>query len=203
MPAEKFYLSGQVQGDGQPPDLTISWGTDHDGGSSVLITTRSEQPLQLATPTDTAGLSRLLRALTRARTHMVQNRGAQPLVEIPDWLKADHTKPKPRPVEVIDNGPDQMPTHWGTSTPDENANQIAHVFEQGEEITGNVEAWLTTAPPLTIVSDTNGREWKRRQADLPPRQAQWVGLGHRGVATHEHLAKSGPLKYVGTLGPIR
>jgi hypothetical protein len=118
MPAEKFYLRGQIEGDGQDPDLVVTWGTDHDGGSSTLIKDGAGRLLPLATPEDTAGLSRLIKALTRARTHMVQNRGAQPLIEVPDFLKADHTKPKPRPVQVIDNGPDQMPTHWGMAKPE-------------------------------------------------------------------------------------
>lgn len=112
MPKEKFYLSGQIDGDGNPPDFTVSWGTDHEGDSTTLITGPDEKPYIIAKPNDTVGLTRLIRALTRARTHMIQNRGAQPLIEVPDWLKADRTKPRPRPDEIIDNGPDQMPTHW-------------------------------------------------------------------------------------------
>lgn len=178
MPKEKFYLSGQIEGDGNPPDFAVSWGTDHEGDSTTLISGPDEKPYIIAKPNDTAGLSRLIKALTRARTHMVQNRGAQPLVEVPDFLKVDHTKPKPRPafspadsvralrtgmvkgrkvqaghtylveeydagagvlrtdqtfdswfptewfvktapvVELIDNGPDQIPTHWAMALPE-------------------------------------------------------------------------------------
>jgi hypothetical protein len=189
MPAEKFYLRGQIEGDGQDPDLTITWGTDHDGGSSTLIKDGDGRLLPLATPEDTAGLSRLIRALTRARTHMVQNRETQPAIQVPDWLKVDHTKPKPRPVEVIDNGPDQMPTHWAMAIPG---------TVLGED---RLVEWLAAAPPSTVVEDTNGRQWKRSQHTNPSHQ--WVGIKHRGLSTHEHLAKRGPLTYVGTLGMQR
>jgi hypothetical protein len=189
MPAEKFYLRGQIEGDGQDPDLTITWGTDHDGGSSTLIKDGAGRLLPLATPEDTAGLSRLIRALTRARLHMVQNRGTRPLVEVPDWLKADHTKQKPGPVEIVDNGPDQMPTHWAMAIPG---------TVLGED---RIVEWLTAAPPSTVLKDSTDHEWKRSQHTHPSHQ--WVGINHRGLCTHERLAERGPLTYVGTLGMQR
>lgn len=106
MPAEKFYLRGQIQGDEQPPDITITWGTDHDGGSSALIVIDGEKKLPLATPDNIVGMSRLIQALSRARTHMVQNKQSG-RIELPDFLKGDQTRqrrpePEPAPEPIVE-----------------------------------------------------------------------------------------------------
>lgn len=131
MPAEKFYLSGQVEGDGLPPDLTISWGTDHDGGSSVKIELNvldyslpgglaiSEHIL--ATPQNTKALGRLLTALTRARTHMIQNGHG---IRLPEMLQDDHGRRRKAP---------EFP------------------FGPGGIIADDVEEWLLAAPIGTVV----------------------------------------------------
>lgn len=60
MPKETFYYTGQTQGDGQPPDLTITWGQ-----GNVYI---NGHPI--AQNGDTSALARLRKTLTRALLHM-------------------------------------------------------------------------------------------------------------------------------------
>lgn len=62
MPSEKFYVSGQVEGDGQAPDLTSQWGHEP---KQVVINGKVH-----ATPEDIGGLNRLITSLRRARDAM-------------------------------------------------------------------------------------------------------------------------------------
>lgn len=62
MPAEKFYVSGQVEEDGQAPDLVVQWGADP---RQVVINGKVH-----ATPDDCSGLNRLIATLRRARDAM-------------------------------------------------------------------------------------------------------------------------------------
>lgn len=56
MPSEKFYYSGQVENDGQAPDLTVAWGETPEPG--VLIN---------GNRADRSGINRLIKALRKAR----------------------------------------------------------------------------------------------------------------------------------------
>ena len=60
MPAEKFYCSDQVEGDGKDPDLTVTWGEGPTPG--VFI---NGIPMD-----DRAGLNRLINSLRRARNRV-------------------------------------------------------------------------------------------------------------------------------------
>lgn len=62
MPRDTFYFTGQVEGDGQPPDITVAWGHEP---AQVLI-----NDLVVATPADCSGLNRLIATLRRARDRM-------------------------------------------------------------------------------------------------------------------------------------
>lgn len=186
MPAEKFYLSGQVEGDGLPPDLTVSWGTDHDGGSSAKLTTSTivfdpdgGDPTvtivehMLAVPKSTKGLQRLLTALTRARTHMVQNAHG---IVLPEPLQGDQTRLRKPP---------EFP------------------FGPGGIISDDIEAWLFAAPIGTVViqqDNPNGFVYgKTTLADSG--LIRWArGLNQPGdvegpgtVLTGKELAELGPL----------
>lgn len=56
MPSEKFYLSGQGEGDGRSPDITIAWGQTPE--PAVLINNN---------PVDRSALNRMINTLRRAR----------------------------------------------------------------------------------------------------------------------------------------
>lgn len=105
MPSEKFYLSGQIEGDGLPPDFALSWGTEFDTGISrakLTVWDVPERPdalpqeFEIGTSADHVGLSRFVSALSRARTHLVQNKKPA-VIEVPDFLKHDSSKQKKRP----------------------------------------------------------------------------------------------------------
>ena len=174
MPKEKFYLSGQLEGDGNPPDFAVSWGTDHEGDSTTLISGPDEKPYIIAKPNDTAGLSRLIKALTRARTHMVQNRGAQPLVEVPDFLKVDHTRLRKPP---------KFP------------------FGAGGIIEDAIEDWLHLAPlgtEVVLKDSPNGRLYRKERIDTSTR---WrAGLNEPGDLKEPVLLSTAQLAALGPIG---
>lgn len=59
MPTEKFYHQNQVNGDGQPPDLEISWGDGQVTINGLLINPNG----------DNSALTRLRKTINRAHKH--------------------------------------------------------------------------------------------------------------------------------------
>lgn len=59
MPKENFYWSGQVEGDGREPDLTVTW---HEDAHPIGVRLNGHIM-------DRAGLNRLIKALRRARDY--------------------------------------------------------------------------------------------------------------------------------------
>lgn len=61
MPKEKFYNPDRYQGDGLPPDLTVTWGPD-----------QSDIEVSGSVALDYSGAGRLIRALQRGRDQIVR-----------------------------------------------------------------------------------------------------------------------------------
>lgn len=59
MPKEEFYIGSQVAGDGQKPDIVVSWGT-----------TEYPQVLINGMRSDRAGINRLIATLRKARNQV-------------------------------------------------------------------------------------------------------------------------------------
>jgi hypothetical protein len=70
MPKDKFYVTGQVFGDGKNPEFTVAWGTAES--PQVLL-----NGVQLATPGDVSGLDRMIQVLQRARRAMLDTTTAE------------------------------------------------------------------------------------------------------------------------------
>lgn len=68
MPAEKFYYTGQVEGDGRGPDLVVSWGSSWreymDGRYTPALLINGDV---VGTADDMSGIDRLITTLKRAR----------------------------------------------------------------------------------------------------------------------------------------
>lgn len=80
MPAEKFYYTGQIEGDGRKPDLVVSWGSSHrqyaDGTTVPALIINGEAA---GTADDMSGIDRLIRSLKRARREVRK----APRIEMP------------------------------------------------------------------------------------------------------------------------
>lgn len=62
MPKENIYISGQVEGDGRDPDISIAWWRDEQ----PTVTINGHE-------VDSSVLDRLIRALRRARKTLPKN----------------------------------------------------------------------------------------------------------------------------------
>lgn len=79
MPAEKFYYTGQVEGDGRNPDLVVSWGSSHREYDGITIPALIINGEVAGTADDMSGIDRLIRALKRARREVRK----APRIEMP------------------------------------------------------------------------------------------------------------------------
>lgn len=75
MPAEKFYTSGQVEGDGREPDLTVEWGVcdspKHVGNNCHGAVIHGAMAVK---PNDLSGLNRLIATLRRVKRRIEADR---------------------------------------------------------------------------------------------------------------------------------